>query len=169
MNLQVGGAANWVTGGGNIAVIPMPERRASAWPSVSGQQGVHRHPASLLLPRRPRSIAPVLFTGLGQTSLDGFGDTYTIPVGVGVLVGMNSMFDVGAPLRPAEPDRRHRRAAPTVALADPLAQRPPAVSESVPRETPAPPGPGVSFFRRRRHTDRRASCSRTLVIMRSTF
>ena len=38
----------------------------------------------------------MLFTGLGQTPLDGFGDTYTIPVGVGVLVGLNSVFDVGA-------------------------------------------------------------------------
>ena len=41
-------------------------------------------------------LAKARVTGLGPTSLDAVGDSYTIPVGVGVLVGLNRTFDIGA-------------------------------------------------------------------------
>jgi hypothetical protein len=97
MNLQVGGAFNWVTGGGNIAVIPLPNVQIGL--AERDYEGGNKEyigiPTSVYF-RAGEKIAPVLFTGLGPTSLDAFGDSYTIPVGVGVLVGLNRTFDVGA-------------------------------------------------------------------------
>jgi hypothetical protein len=95
MNLQVGGALNWVTGGGNIAVIPMPNVQIGLAKRELGNEEAIGIPTSVYF-RAGQQIAPVLFTGLGTTPLDGFGDNYTIPVGVGVLVGLNKTFDVGA-------------------------------------------------------------------------
>ena len=97
MNLQVGGVANWVTAGGNIAVIPAPfvQIGLAERDHPIGNKEYIGIPTSVFF-RAGEKIAPVLFTGLGGTSLDAAGDTWTIPVGVGVLVGINRMFDVGA-------------------------------------------------------------------------
>jgi hypothetical protein len=46
--------------------------------------------------RAGERVAPVIFTGLGQTALDGFSDGYTVPVGVGVLVALSHKLDIGA-------------------------------------------------------------------------
>ena len=95
MNVQVGGAANWVTGGGNIAIIPMPNVQIGLAERDKANKEYVGIPTSVYF-RAGEKIAPVLFTGLGATDMDAFGDSYTIPVGVGVLVGLNRVFDVGA-------------------------------------------------------------------------
>jgi len=93
MNLQVGGAMNWVTGGGNVAIL--------AYPNVGiGLNKRDGNKDTLGIPvaayfRAGAQLTPVLFTGLNQTVLDGFGDAYSIPVGVGVLYAVNNMIDVG--------------------------------------------------------------------------
>ena len=46
--------------------------------------------------RASENIAPILYTGVAQTPLDAFGDNYAVPVGVGVLIGINTVLDVGA-------------------------------------------------------------------------
>jgi hypothetical protein len=98
MNVQVGGAMNWVTGGGNVAILAYPnvgigltEREREGFPNKE----TVNVPVSAYF-RAGERVAPVLFTGLGQTPLDGFSDAYTIPVGVGVLVALSNKFDIGA-------------------------------------------------------------------------
>jgi hypothetical protein len=95
MNVQVGGAANWVTAGGNIAVIPMPFVQIGLAERAKANKEFVGIPTSIYF-RAGEKLAPVLFTGLGTTDMDAFGDSYTIPVGVGVLYGINRTFDVGA-------------------------------------------------------------------------
>ena len=84
--------------GASAATSPSWPTRTSGSASTSGTTG---NKESFGLPvaayfRASENIAPVLYTGLGQTSLDGYGDSYTVPVGMGVLVGVNTTFDVGA-------------------------------------------------------------------------
>ena len=95
MDLQIGGAVNWVTGGGNVAIIALPNVGIGLAERAAGNEESIGIPVSAYF-RAGEKVAPVLFTGLAQTQLDGFGDNYAIPVGVGVLVGLNSVFDVGA-------------------------------------------------------------------------
>lgn len=95
INLQVGGAMNWVTGGGNIAVLAYPNVGIGLAERELANEETAGIPVAVYFRAAPQ-IAPVLFTGLNQTPLDGFGDAVSVPVGVGVLVGLNSMFDVGA-------------------------------------------------------------------------
>jgi hypothetical protein len=94
MNLAIGGAMNWVVGG-NVAILAYPNFGLGLNQRDNGNKESFGLPVAAYF-RASENIAPILFTGLGQTSLDGYGDRYTIPVGVGVLVGVNTTFDVGA-------------------------------------------------------------------------
>jgi hypothetical protein len=96
LNLQVGGAMNWVVGG-NVAILAYPNFGLG----LNKRAAPDNNKESFGLPvaayfRAAENIAPVLYTGLGQTSLDGYGDKVTVPVGLGVLVGASNTFDVGA-------------------------------------------------------------------------
>ena len=95
INMQVGGAMNWVTGGGNVAILAYPNVGIGLAERELANEETLGIPVAAYF-RAGTKVAPVLFTGLNQTPLDGFGDAFSIPVGVGVLVGLNSVFDVGA-------------------------------------------------------------------------
>jgi hypothetical protein len=95
INAQVGGAVNWVTGGGNVAILAFPNVGIGLAKRELANKETVGIPVSAYF-RAGSKIAPVLFTGLNQTPLDGFGDAASVPVGVGVLVGLSPMFDVGA-------------------------------------------------------------------------
>jgi hypothetical protein len=94
MNLQVGGAANWVVGG-FMAILPYPNFGLGLNKREGGNKESFGMPVSVYFRAGP-NISPILFTGIGQTQLDGFGDHVTVPVGVGLLVAINTMVDVGA-------------------------------------------------------------------------
>ena len=99
MNLQVGGAMNWVVGG-NVAILAYPNfglglNQREAPPMGRANKESFGMPVFAYF-RASENIAPILYTGVAQTSLDTFGDSYAVPVGVGVLVGINTMLDVGA-------------------------------------------------------------------------
>jgi hypothetical protein len=93
LNAQVGPAINWVIGG-NAALL--------AYPGL--QIGLNkREPAGnkeavvapiYLYGRAGTHVAPVLYTGL-SAPLSGFGNAYRIPVGLGALVGLTKVLDVG--------------------------------------------------------------------------
>jgi hypothetical protein len=93
--LQIGGAFNWVTGGGNVALLAYP----NVGLGITKRDELNNKesfgiPVSAFFRATP-NLTPVVFTGLGQTLLDGFGDAYAIPVGVGVLYAFNAMLDAG--------------------------------------------------------------------------
>jgi hypothetical protein len=94
LNLQVGGAMNWVLGG-NVAILAYPNFGLGLNKRDTGNTESFGMPVYAYF-RAAENIAPVLFTGLGQTTLDSYGDRVTVPVGVGVLVGASNSFDVGA-------------------------------------------------------------------------
>ncbi len=95
LQLQVGGAANWVVGG-FMAILPYPyfgiglNKREAPF----NNKETFGMPVSVYFRASP-NISPVLFTGIGGTPLDGFGDKVTVPVGVGLLVAINNTIDVG--------------------------------------------------------------------------
>jgi hypothetical protein len=95
MNLQVGGAFNWVTGGGNVAVLAYPNVGLGLNKRDAGNKEYLAAPVYAYFRAHPQ-VAPYLATGLGASALDGFGDAWNVPAGVGVLVGINTMIDVGA-------------------------------------------------------------------------
>ena len=95
LNLQVGGAMNWVVAGGNVAILAYPNVGIGLTERDLPNEETIGAPVAAYF-RAGEKVAPVLFTGLGQTTLDGFGDAYTIPVGLGVLVGLNRTLDIGA-------------------------------------------------------------------------
>jgi hypothetical protein len=99
LSLQVGGAMNWVTGGSNVAILAYPNVGIGL--NEREPEGGTLNKETIGMPvaayfRAGERVAPVLFTGLGQTALDGFGDFYTVPVGVGVLVALSNKLDIGA-------------------------------------------------------------------------
>jgi hypothetical protein len=94
MNLQVGGAMNWVVGG-NVAILAYPNFGLGLNKRETGNKESFGMPVAAYF-RAGESITPVLFTGVGQTQLDGFGDSVAIPVGAGLLVALNTTVDVGA-------------------------------------------------------------------------
>jgi hypothetical protein len=94
MNLQVGGAMNWVVGG-NVAILAYPNFGLGLNKRETGNKESFGMPVAAYF-RAGEKVTPVLFTGVTQTQLDGFGDTVAIPVGVGLLVALNQTVDVGA-------------------------------------------------------------------------
>jgi hypothetical protein len=94
LNLQLGPAINWVIAG-NAALLAYPGLQVGLNKRTElGNKEALVAPVYLFV-RATTHVAPVLFTGLSGP-LDGFGDAYRIPVGVGALVGINAMWDVGA-------------------------------------------------------------------------
>ncbi len=96
LNLQVGGAMNWVVGG-NVAILAYPNFGLG----LNERDAPVNNKESFGLPvyayfRATENISPVLYTGISQTSLDGFGDAFGVPVGIGALVAINNTLDVGA-------------------------------------------------------------------------
>jgi hypothetical protein len=94
LNLQIGGAANWVVGG-NVAILAYPNFGLGLNKRAAGNTETFGMPVYAYI-RASEQIAPLIYTGLTQTSLDGYGDKVGVPVGLGVLVGISSMIDVGA-------------------------------------------------------------------------
>jgi hypothetical protein len=92
--LQIGGAMNWVVGG-NVAILAYPNFGLGLNRREQGNKESFGAPIYAYF-RATETVAPVLYTGIPQTLLDGFGDSYAVPVGLGVLVGVNTMLDVGA-------------------------------------------------------------------------
>ena len=96
MNLQVGGAMNWVVAAGNIAILAYPNLGIGL---SKREELANKETLGVPLQaffRASEKIAPFIATGLGTTAIDGFGDSYIIPAGLGVLVGLSPMLDVGA-------------------------------------------------------------------------
>jgi hypothetical protein len=93
LQAQLGVAANWVVGG-NVAIIPIPGIAIGL---------TEREPANkeaLSLPvyayfRAHANVSPFIVAGISGP-LSGFGDGFTVPAGVGVLVAPNAMLDFGA-------------------------------------------------------------------------
>jgi len=94
LNLQLGPAINWVIAG-NAALLAYPALQIGLDKrSELGNKEALLAPVYVYYRAAPH-VAPVLYTGISGP-LDGFGDAYRVPVGVGALVGINAMWDVGA-------------------------------------------------------------------------
>jgi hypothetical protein len=95
MQAVVGPAINWVVAGGNAAILSFPglniglNKRDAATPNKE----VLEAPTYVYV-RAGEHLAPYLYTNL-TGPLDGFGDNYAVPLGVGFIYGINTMFDVG--------------------------------------------------------------------------
>jgi hypothetical protein len=98
LGLQIGGAVNWMLGDSALLVaypnlgIGLTQREPVGRPANTETIAI---PVALYFTAGTQ-VAPVLFTGLGTTSLDAPGDSYSIPMGLGVLVGLSPLLDVGA-------------------------------------------------------------------------
>jgi hypothetical protein len=94
MNLQVGPAINWVIAG-NAALLAYPGVQIGLNKrDEQGNKEVFGAPVYLYFRATP-NIAPVLYTGIAG-ALDGFSNSYRVPVGLGALVGLSPLLDVGA-------------------------------------------------------------------------
>jgi hypothetical protein len=93
MNLQVGPAINWVIAG-NAALLAYPGVQFGLSKREEGNKEALVAPVYLYA-RAGAHVAPVLYTGI-SAPFEAFSDNYRVPVGLGALVGVNTMIDVGA-------------------------------------------------------------------------
>jgi hypothetical protein len=94
LSAVIGPAINWVIAG-NAALLAYPGLIVGVTERDTGNKEGLEAPVYLYV-RAGEKLAPYLITGLAATPFDGFGDNYAIPVGVGAIYGINTMFDVGA-------------------------------------------------------------------------
>jgi hypothetical protein len=88
----IGPAINWVLGG-NAALLSYPGLAIGLNKRDDGNKEALEAPTYLYV-RAGEKLAPYLYTNLYST-LDKFSDNYAVPLGVGLIYGINTMLDVG--------------------------------------------------------------------------
>jgi hypothetical protein len=93
LQLTIGGAVNWVVADGMIAILAYPGVGIGVTERDINKETIAL-PVTAYFKATPE-LAPFLYTGISG-ALDGFGDVFAIPLGVGAVYGVSNMLDVGA-------------------------------------------------------------------------
>jgi hypothetical protein len=99
MQAQIGPYFNWVIAGGNALILSNPalliglnNRDGDPATMTPGNKEALAVPVYGFF-QATDNLAPYLVAGIGGP-LDGFGDSYAAPVGVGVFAGVNNRIDI---------------------------------------------------------------------------